>query len=723
MTEARSARGVCVIGRSSFNTGIGRVGVAALELLSQVTTVSLYPTDDFSSRLSDWIDLPSGRPVQVAHDLDGYPVYLFTDVLWNGAHDLNYTMVPAEGLRIAHIAFDSDELASEWVEILNTRFDVVLVMSPHLEAIVRESGVEIAIGSLPLALDIDAELARPARRPLPGRFRFGTISAFHERKNLETLIEAFAAAFTPKDGVELVIHSNLTSGSTFQGVSRLAELLPEGFVSVTSENLTDDDKNDLINSMDVYINIAAGEGYSIGPREALAQGKPLVLSDIPAHRDLSGVAGVFLVGSAGQAPARYPEIDNRVFGKQAIIEVDDVAAALAKARAYLRSDDGPDQIRERRHRAAEFSMTTLKADYQHLVDPEALATRSVLGGSTFADLPPSVGQLSRSVAGRFGSRIGRRKIIVPAHDGGFFSLFNIFMSNLVWSLQDASVPLVLPDWDVTRLLHRCGGGPLVSYCYSTPEDGNMWLSLFEPLHDLSAEEMNDPEFLYQGAELPLDTCNEHKEPLLTFTSAFDLYRASWFQKFRRQYNSVLRDYVVLRPHYQEQVDAFQAAVEDCFLISVHVKHPSHSVEQPDGRIAGLDEYLGAVRRELERRHIAADSEEWRVFVATDQERVVQGFRDEFGDRIVTFPEVRRVSVETDDKFNTLGPDEKVRDGHQLQHQLASDPSNWSTRWAWEVWRDAEAMAAGNVLLHAVSNVATAASYLNDAVEMIFCAPE
>ena len=55
--------------------------------------------------------------------------------------------------------------------------------------------------------------------------------------------------------------------------------------------------------------------------------------------------------------------------------------------------------------------------------------------------------------------------------------------------------------------------------------------------------------------------------------------------------------------------------------------------------------------------------------------------------------------------------------------LAADQQRWSTRLAWEVWRDAEAMAASDVLLHAVSNVATAVSFLSPGVEMVYCAPD
>ena len=44
--------------------------------------------------------------------------------------------------------------------------------------------------------------------------------------------------------------------------------------------------------------------------------------------------------------------------------------------------------------------------------------------------------------------------MVQAHDAGFFSLFNTFMTHLVWGLRDERVSMVVPDWDVSRLIER-----------------------------------------------------------------------------------------------------------------------------------------------------------------------------------------------------------------------------------------------------------------------------
>ena len=722
MTRAElSPQGICIMGRADFYTGIGTVTHAALELFSRVAPVVFFPARNRGAIPSGEVQLPGGRTVPIADEASDRAIYFFCDVLWNGAEDLNYTALPHDGFKIAHMAYDSDEFPPEWVAILNERFDLALFTSKYLEQIAINSGVRIPVGTLPVGLDIEPLIAERYVAAQPSRIRFGSISAFHERKRLDLLVESFIEAFGDRDDVELVIHSNLASGSTFERVQALTAKAPGARVTLTYGNLSDDDKNSLLASMDVYVSTSSGEGYSIDPREALALGKPLVLSGIPAHRDLGGVPGVFFVEPTSMVPARYPEIDNRVFGRQSDFSSSDFATSLSEARIFTLSPAAKATAAERKMLASEFSFSALAAPYQTLMNADARAVRPRAPWSSFVHFPAEIDSLIRPAGGRHGKRIGAKKIVVQAHDGGFFSLFNAFLSHLVWGLRDSNVSMVIPDWDAGRLIEREGHPE--SYCYSRPDDGNMWLKLFEPLYDLTAEEMNDAEFIYANAVLPELRHNEAREPLLTYTNAFELYRAPWFKKFRSQYGRVLHEHVRLIPALQAERDSFiNNEMGGRFVVAAHVKHPSHSIEQPGGSIAERSQYIDEVRKALTKRGIVEGSDDWRVFVATDQDRVVQLFNDEFGDRVIRFDDVARVSVESDIAFDTLAKEEQNQSGFQLQHIMAANTDTWSSRLAWEVWRDAEAMANSDVLIHAVSNVATAVSYMGENVEMIYCDP-
>lgn len=722
MTGIGETGGVCVIGRVDFQTGIGAVTAAALELFARSVPVAFWSVRNSRAEIGASVRLPSGRTVPVAESLDNYSVFLFTDVLWNGVADHQYLHLPSHGARIAHIAYDSDRFPPEWVTILNERFDLALFTSSYLEAVARKSGVHIPVGTLPVGLDLELLIARRFVRRSAHRIRFGSVAAFHERKGLDLLIEAFLLEFGISDDAELIVHSNLAIGDVFARSKAMIDANPGAKITLSHGHLTTEEKNNLLDSFDVYVSASTGEGYSIGPREALALGKTLVLTDIPPHRELAAPPGVFLVEPSGRAPARYPEIDNRVFGSQAVFDSTRFAAELRRAREFVRSEEAFRSVRERKALASNFTLSYLERDYRRLLNPDA--PRSATSpGSPFTRLPNEQPALMRRASGRHGSRIGERKVIVQSQDAGFFSLFNVFISHLAWSLQESSPPLVLPDWDAGRLLGRLDGAAVTSYCYSKPEDGNMWLGLFEPLYDLTAEELNDENFLYENAEVPRNLWNEQKEPLLTYKNAYLLYTSPWFSRFRRQYSATVRDMVRLRPAYQNEVDSFKQRLDGRFVVAAHVKHPSHGVEQPGGVIAQHHQYVNEVRSALGRRGVLESSDDWGVFLATDQERVVHLFEEEFGSHVIRFDDVTRISTDIDAKFDRLRPEEQAREGHQLQHLMAADDSSWSTRLAWEVWRDAEAMSASDVLIHAVSNVATAVSYLGERVDMVYCDPE
>lgn len=704
------------MGRTDFGTGIGAITVAWSELLSRAYDVAIF---DLHGRRTGTAALPTGRLVPLTDEPSGFGVYIYADVLWNGVSHSPYLAPSRDGLRVAHLAFDSDELPPEWVEILNRDFDTVLFTSPHLVDVAWRSGVRINIGALPVALDIDNQIAWPYAPPIGDKIRFGTVSAYHPRKGLEALVAAFVAEFADAPDAELVIHSNLSIGPTARAVRSLVERSGVSNVTMSTGNLSEEAKTELLATFDVFVNASQGEGYSIGVREALAQGKVVVATAVGAHADVLEAAGCFPVELGVRVPAIYPEIDSRWFGYQDLPDMGSLRAALSQAASFARSEEAEATAAARKRLGSRFGLTSLERAYWAAVDPDSVRLRPA--GDPVSDaLPEPHKEVARGHAGRSGARLGGRKLVVRAHDGGFFSLFNTYLSHLAWSIYDSPQRMVVPDWRASELLKHWPRP--VSYCYSSPADGNLWNHLFEPPYGLSLADLDDDEFLSVGSEPAEPWFNESREPLLTYVNAFELYRSPQFGRIRRQYSDVLSAHIRLRPELQAEIDAFlRDHVGDRFMIAAHVKHPSHAVEQPGQRMASRDIFVDLVRDELRARGIDEGSDSWRVFPATEQERVLSLFRDEFGDHVVTFPEVERIPTAVDEEFDQLGESEKLVDGHQIQHIMAADTSRWSPRLAWEVYRDAYVMSRGSVLFHAVSNVATAAAFMNPTVEMRFVA--
>lgn len=711
---------ICIMGRRAFGTGIGLHTEAFAELLARKYDAWLFDIHG-PSRPGESVTLTNGREIRLTQHLENYAVYVYADVLWNGVNYTEYVAPPKDGHRIAYLAFDSDVLPPEWVEILNRDFDAAYFTSPHLIDVARRSGVTIDVGSVPLALDLEAQVAR-RYRPVAGyRVRFGTLSAYHPRKGLEALVSAFLQEFGGSTEAELVIHSNIAIGRTADSIRSMVEVAHADNVILSTGDLSESDKNELLDTFDVYVNASAGEGYSIGPREALALGKCVVASDLGAHAPLFAAPGTFLVRMLHDVPAVYPEIDDRRFGYQQVVDPESLRAELRHALEFVRSDEAVSTAGQRKLLGSEFGLQALERTYWAIVDPSSRALRPKESLNRHARIPAGHARKARTIAGRYGSRLGGTRLVVPSHDGGFFALFNTYVTHLVWSMQDSPQRLVLPDWDSGRMLKRAGHSNVVSYCYSRPDQGNLWNHLFEPPYDLSPEDLEDVELLNgAGAEPPDDLHNASREPLLTYIHAYRLYHSPDFARIRRQYQSVISEHVRLKAPLRAEIDEFLAKYRnDRFLVAAHIKHPSHAVEQPDGTMADRHTYIDLVRQSLAERGIRENSDDWAVFLATEQERVVELFREEFGDHVLQFTDVQRIPTEVDQRFDALPAQERASDGHQLQHLMAADSNLWSPRLAWEVIRDAEVMASADVLFHAVSNVATAASFLNPDVHMRF----
>ncbi len=173
----------------------------------------------------------------------------------------------------------------------------------------------------------------------------------------------------------------------------------------------------------------------------------------------------------------------------------------------------------------------------------------------------------------------------------------------------------------------------------------------------------------------------------------------------------------MRSHIAAKLLEATKSFEGRFMIGAHVRHPSHAVEQPGLAVPGVEVYLERIRSLLRDRHIPEDSSGWGLFLATDQDRVLARFRDQFGDRVTAFQSFRRTTAEEDNRFQALAPTEQARDGNQLQHLVAADSGSWSTAMAEEVLLDALALSQCSAVLHVVSNVATAVAFMNPGVQM------
>lgn len=712
---------VAIVGRLTTSNGIGLKTIAFLECLADIPTVFV----DTRPHESSMTDLPRSLVARLrAWEVSDRPtVSIFTDVLWNGADDTNYLKLPMSSIHIAYTMFDSDRIPDEWASIINSRFDAAVVPDSYMADIYRSSGVTKPVFSLPMSIStaLDPLLRRPLRNFRHTPFVFGCVASFSRRKNIKLLIDAFHEAF-PASNSECVlhVHSNLNFSNAYQEMVAHVERLGATNIILTCRNLTRDEYGTLLESFDYYVLLSMGEGFSITPREALALGLPVILSSINAHRILSDEGMALPIPAETPVLAFYEAIDERSVGYQYTCSHDDVVRTLAAA--YAEYNTLLEGAELRRDWTRKYTRESLHGRYETLVAPDVI-TLSDYESIEDKRLVTSSVPLIRKYLGLPCTQRQRRgqTIVVPAHDGGFYSIFNRFMSHLVWGIESGA-DAVLPDWSVQSLRKYGSGNAFTSWCYGRESDGNVWNCLFEPIAHRGAptlESVHTLQEMYADAIVRNDF-NEQHEPLLTYVNAYRLYRMPDFQHWREWYHEYYTNFVHPLPKISRRVESIvQQHFGDNYILGAHVRHPSHAIEQPDGTLPSFERYARILHDSIAKLPPGL-KKKYKVFLATDSDLAVQYFQDQFGDNLVTLRDVARTTVEQDVAFLQLPVAEQMKEGYQIQHRHASNESKWSTRLAEDVIADAMVLAHCHILLHSTSNVATAVSFMNPKVRMIQC---
>jgi len=699
---------ITVVGRSNFSVGIGKTCESFLELLTPDHDVKIYVIH--GSLNSKKLVLNSGKSIKVVGkaELENSDVIIFSDVLWNGQNDKNFEIVPPESsaYRIAYIAWDSTKLPDEFVKILNTRFDKVLFSNEYLEKVALDSGVKISIGTLSLALRyFESEYIKKqqnTKRENP--IKLGSVSAYHPRKNHNLTIEAFQKV-GKKSGAELKIHSNLFFNKTYEDLCKLITPAYLKKITLSHQEKNEEEIYEFLSSLDIFINISSGEGFSIGVREALYLGKPLIVSKIPAHSDLLHLPGVFGVEAFENIKAIYPEIDFIHAGNQQKPCKNSLIEQMGKALYYVKKNNNKKDEIIRQNYAFRNSYLRQKDNYLNCVK-----TNMIQRQRKEESTKQSINVISRD------KKIKNK--IVQAHDGGFFSVFNAYISNLTWYSMNNDGALILPDWDISRLLNRLHAKCPKSFCYGKREDQNIWCNFFQPVYSLSKEKLNSEAFLYENSEVVIDIHNTRYEPFLTYKNAEALYKAQWFPYFRKQYHNTFKKNVFIRPHIQQKINTMKSNFFGRYMIGLHIAHPSHAMEQPSEKLPSLEDYINKIYSVLKRYKLNSKSD-YGIFIATSRQAVIKEIEAEFRGNTFYYTETSRTSNIDENKYRLGGVEARLKEGFNIQHILSADEKKWSSANGDDVLQDVYCLAECDVLIHVVSNISTAVSYINPKVNMIY----
>lgn len=227
----------------------------------------------------------------------------------------------------AYSMIESSEIPQEWVKKINKYFDAVLVPDKFLVEVYKNCGVTKPIFVLPLPVDLDYILKEDLKTQPNKIFTFGNLSAIHARKNQLLLVQAFHKAFNNDPNVQLILSSRVKKNGYLEEVQNYIKNNNITNIKLNLQKLSKEDYLTTLKSLDCYINISKGEGFSVQPREAMALGIPSIISNNTGQSTIVASGLVLPVKSEIMEPS-YNTFLKGYFGVEFNVEIEDVIAQM-----------------------------------------------------------------------------------------------------------------------------------------------------------------------------------------------------------------------------------------------------------------------------------------------------------------------------------------------------------------------------------------------------------
>jgi glycosyltransferase involved in cell wall biosynthesis len=363
-----SAYDLTVVGQIKFAASLSRLSLGIIECLKDRVSINVIPTPgnydltDVPESVKKIIQKDNKKPGRVA---------LLTDILWH-AWDTPSAYVPTSFIKIAYSMIEGTAIPPMWVNILNSEFDAVAVPDEFCKGVYKNSGVKIPIFVIPCGMCSDELFEKPLKSEIHKPFTFGISAEFVSRKNFDVLIEAFVREFRNNPEVKLKIHGR--GGDYIKRIEWLIAKHELKNVEVINKKLTRAEYVDFLLSLDCYVLLSKGEGFSLTPREALALGIPCILTDNSAQRAICATGFVKVVPSKIQEGAFYACFDATV-GSYANCKIEDASKALREV--YKHYDKYLAKARNARPWVSQYLYKNLKEYYLALVKPKKVVLADV----------------------------------------------------------------------------------------------------------------------------------------------------------------------------------------------------------------------------------------------------------------------------------------------------------------------------------------------------------
>lgn len=289
-----------ILGEVNYEGSLTRIGINLVENLRHDLKINYIRTPRGKGKLSFGRVSEKTKSIILNNERIPGKVVLLVETLNNPAVDI-YKKIRGK-INIAYSMIESDQIPSKWVNRLNDYFDCVVVPDEYLVGVYKKSGVHIPIFVIPVPMNIDEFLNKPLKGYRGNPFTFGVSAIFVDRKNNKKLFNAFVKNYKNNKNFLLKIHGRYGTGNIYSSLMRKINKFKISNVDIVSKPLSQEAYTKFLSSIDCYVCISKGEGFSMTPREAMALGIPCILSDNSAQSTICKSGLVEVVPSRIKRP-------------------------------------------------------------------------------------------------------------------------------------------------------------------------------------------------------------------------------------------------------------------------------------------------------------------------------------------------------------------------------------------------------------------------------------
>ena len=354
------AHDVTIVGNCCQSDGLGKIGLNFINALKHHVTINVKSLKTNTTDVDPSTIKLINDPNKTAGNITVYTFLLEPEYV---------KFIPNSAIKIAYSMFESTAIPPHWVSILNKYFDAVVVPDIFLVEVYKNSGVQIPIFVLPMIIDIETFLNTSPRQAPHKPFVFASTGLSFLRKNHSLVLDSFAKAFGNNPNVQLKMHIKMTNKWVMNHLKQKIIDYRLTNVKIIEKNLTWQEYTQFMESVDCYICLSKGEGFSITPREAMALGIPCIISNNTAHTTICDSHCVIGIDAPIKEHAYY-EIFAKSFGTQFNCHQDQIIEALKKV--YSHYADFLPAAQKGREWVSQYTMEKLSDKYRNLVKPKKI---------------------------------------------------------------------------------------------------------------------------------------------------------------------------------------------------------------------------------------------------------------------------------------------------------------------------------------------------------------